>query len=221
MVSVDHTSLVPGSSGSISGTKEDLSTALHWFLATLTNKRQDTRSMQNPALPTVLEEVLNSSREPGDVFSALLPVLCAVLQSDRCFLYLRNPATRTGMITHCWRRAPEYPDVTDSDWKKEPESLPDEDPLFAAALRTDASIFVEDVETADPAVVNLAFEQKSFGHRALIHAHLCSEGHLWGVLQPCIFGRPRVWTESDRGVIAGVEKRLTPLVVTFVRAAGV
>ncbi|MBC8120471.1 MAG: GAF domain-containing protein [Gemmatimonadaceae bacterium] len=177
--------------------------------------------MQNPALPTVLEEVLNRNHEPRDVFSALLPVLCDILQSDRCFLYLRNPETRVGMITHCWRRAPEYPDVTDSDWKKEPESLPEEDPLFAAALRTDASIFVEDVETADPAVVNLAFEQKSFGHRALIHSHLCYDGHLWGVLQPCIFGRPRVWTEFDRDVIARVERRLTPLVVTFVKATGV
>lgn len=94
-----------------------------------------------------------------------------------------------------------------------------EDPLFAAALRTDASIFVEDVETADLAVVNLAFEQKSFGHRALIHSHLCHDGQLWGVLQPCIFGRPRVWTEFDRSVIAGVERQLTPLVVTFVTAA--
>ena len=42
-------------------------------------------------------------------------------------------------------------------------AIPKEDPLFAAALRTEPSIFVEDVETASPEIVNLAFEQQTFG----------------------------------------------------------
>ncbi len=71
--------------------------------------------------------------------------------------------------------------------------------------------------TAMPKVVNLAFEQKSFGHRALIHAHLCHDSMLWGVLQPCIFDRPRVWSEFDRAIIAQVEKRVTLLAVAYVK----
>lgn len=171
--------------------------------------------MTDKSLPAVLENILATDSEPDAVFSALLPALCDVLQCDRCFLYLRNPQTNIGKVAYCWRRTPEYPDVTDSDWKKEPESLPKEDPLFAAALRTEESIFVEDVETASPEVVNLAFEQKHFGHRALVHSHLCQDGMLWGILQPCVFGKPRVWTEEDRFVIAQVEKKIAPLAVAY------
>ncbi|MBW4665353.1 MAG: GAF domain-containing protein [Chroococcus sp. CMT-3BRIN-NPC107] len=171
--------------------------------------------MQN--LPEVLKNVFTNNSEPDAVFSALLPILSDVLQSDRCFLYLRNPFISAGKTPYCWVRRPDVFNVATFTVEVEPESLPQEDPLFAAALRTDPTIFVEDVETADPKVVNLAFEQKSFGHRALIHAHLCHDGMLWGVLQPCIFGQPRVWSEFDRAIIAQVEKIVTPLAVAYVK----
>lgn len=177
--------------------------------------------MTDQTLPAVLEEILASDSKPDAVFSALLPALVEVLQCDRCFLYLRNPHTKIGKIPFCWRRSDEYPDVTDADWKPEPESLPQEDPLFAAALRTDPSIFVEDVETASPEVVNRDFEHENFGHRALVHSHLCQDGFLWGVLQPCVFGQPRVWTEFDHFVIARVEKEITSLAVAYVKAAAI
>lgn len=173
--------------------------------------------MNNRSLPAILEQILTTDRDPDVVFSALLPALGDVLQCHRCFLYLRNPQTKMGKIDYCWLRSDRYPDVTDSDWKAEPESLPDEDPLFAAALGTKPSIFVEDVETANPEVVNRDFERKSFGHRALIHAHLCQDGLLWGILQPCLFEQPRVWTEFDRFMITQVEKQITPLAITYVK----
>ena len=168
-----------------------------------------------------LERIFAANSEPDAVFSSLLPALGNTLQCDRCFLYLRNPHTSIGKIVYCWLCSPQYPDMTDSDWKPEPESLSEEDPLFAAALRNEASVYVEDVETAGPKVVNLAFEQKYFGHRALIHSHLCQDGMLWGVLQPCVFGQPRIWTDFDRSVVAQVEKKMTPLAVAYVKAAGI
>ena len=171
--------------------------------------------MTDEALSPVLEKIFATNSEPDAVFAALMPALCEVLQCDRCFLYLRNPQKKIGKVPYCWRSSPQYPDVTNSEWNEEPESLPKEDPLFAAALRTEESIFVEDVETASPEVVNRAFEQKHFGHRALIHAHLCQDGLLWGILQPCVFGKPRVWTEFDRSVITQVEKKITPLAVAY------
>lgn len=177
--------------------------------------------MDNQALPFILENIFATDSEPDAVFSALLPVLGEVLQCDRCFLYLRNPQTKIGKMAYCWRRSDRYPDVKDSEWKAEPESLPQEDPMFAAAVRTEPSIFVEDVETASPKVVNREFERKNFGHRALIHSHLCKDGLLWGILQPCVFDRPRVWTEFDRSVIAQVEKKITPLAIAYVKVAGV
>ena len=175
--------------------------------------------MTDQILPQVLEQILSDNKSADAVFSALVPALGEVLNCDRVFLYLRNPETQRGRVPYCWRRNSKYPEIGDAKWKKEPESLGEEDPLFAAALRTKPSIFVEDVETANPDVVNKDFEAKEFGHRALIHAHLCSDGLLWGVLQPCIFDRPRVWTDFDRQVIAAVTEKISPLAVAYVTAS--
>ena len=166
---------------------------------------------------SVLSKIFSENNTSEAIFSALLPVLGDILQCDRCFLYVRHPQTKIGKVVSCWCRSPEYPVVMDPDWKKEPDALANEDPLFAAALRTDPSVFVEDVETADPSVVNKDFEHKTFGHRALIHAHLCYKNQLWGILQPCIFDRPRVWTEADRSIISTTLDKLTPIVVDYVK----
>jgi GAF domain-containing protein len=166
-----------------------------------------------------LQNILITEESPDVVLSALIPKLGEVLNCDRCFLYLRNPHTKIGKVTHCWRRGPQYPSIGDPDWKQEPDSLPQADPLFAAALRAEPTIFVEDVETANPEVVNSAFEQSNFGHRALIHSHLTQTGLLWGVLQPCLFNQPRIWTEFDRSVIAYVEQAITPLAIDLVKAS--
>ncbi len=168
-------------------------------------------------LPEALENVLMNTSDPDAVFSDLLPVLCDVLQCDRCFLYLRNPDTNAGHTPYCWRRNPAVPDVTSEQIKAEPDSLRQEDPLFAAALDAKPSIYVEDVETAAPSVVNLEFEQKTFGHRALIHAHLRQYGVTWGILQPCVFGQPRVWTAFDRYVMTQIEQKITPIAVSYVK----
>lgn len=164
----------------------------------------------------ILSKILSEDNSPEAIFSALLPALGDLLQCDRCFLYLRHPQTNIGKVVNCWCRSSEYPDVTDSGWKEEPANLANEDPLFAAALRAEPSIFVEDVEIADPKVVNKDFEHKTFGHRALIHAHLCYEDRLWGILQPCVFGQPRVWTKADREIISAVIAKLTPIVINYV-----
>ncbi|MBE9224940.1 GAF domain-containing protein [Phormidium sp. LEGE 05292] len=169
-------------------------------------------------LPSEIEEVFSKNNTPEAVFSALLPALGEVLKCDRIFLYLRNPHTQMGKIPFCWRRSSEYPEVIRSDWEKDPESLPDEDPLFAAGLHNKPSVFVEDVETANPEVLNKDYERQNFGHRALIHAHLCENNLFWRVLQPAIFGQPRIWTEFDHFVIDEVTKKITPLAVEYVKS---
>lgn len=174
--------------------------------------------MTDKNLPQFMEEIFSNSKTPDAVFSALMPALGEVLNCDRVFLYLRDPNTQTGTVPYCWCRNSNYPDVSDSEWKKEPEFLQKEDPMFAAAVRAEPSIFVEDVETANPEIVSKDFEAKSFGHRALIHAHLRSDGLLWGILQPCIFDRPRIWTDFDRQIIAAVTEKLSPLAVDYITA---
>ncbi|HEY9663896.1 MAG TPA: GAF domain-containing protein [Allocoleopsis sp.] len=163
-----------------------------------------------PDLPPALDTLFVTYSDPEALFTALLPEVCQILQTDRCFLMLRQPATRRYRIL-CWRRKPDYPDISTDGWQDEGE-WEQEDPLFAAALQGEESIFVPDVETADPSVLNREFERQNFKHRALIHAHLWQDGQLWGVLQPCIFGQPRDWSEADRLLIDQIVQRLTPIV---------
>ncbi len=70
------------------------------------------------------------------------------------------------------------------------------------------SVYIEDVDKAAPDVLNRDFERKTFGHRALVHAHVQADGELWGILQPCVFGKPRQWSPSER---AYVERQLPGL----------
>ena len=175
--------------------------------------------MNNKNLKNLLDKITVNNSEAEAIFSELMPALSEALQCDRTFLYLRYPSTRMGKVPFCWCRSADIPTVLDVDWKPEPSSLPDENPMFAAALRTAPSIFVEDVETASPDVLNKDFEQKNFGHRALIHAHICHDGQLWGVLQPSMFGKPRVWTEEERSLITTILEKITPLAVSYVKEA--
>ncbi|MBF2067422.1 MAG: GAF domain-containing protein [Calothrix sp. C42_A2020_038] len=173
--------------------------------------------MTNLTLPKAIESVFEKFHEPKPLFVALMPVLGEILKCDRVFLYARNPDTKVGIVPVCWRRSSDIPEVLDSDWKEEPASLTSEDPMFAAAVQTKPSIYVEDVETASPDIVNREFEHSTFGHRALIHSHLCYENQLWGILQPCIFGTSRPWSDFDRIVMSEVETKLTPVVVKYIR----
>ncbi|MBW4440414.1 MAG: GAF domain-containing protein [Plectolyngbya sp. WJT66-NPBG17] len=146
----------------------------------------------------------------------LMEAIAQCLNTDRCFLYLRDPKTRLGRVPFCWTRSREVPTVYDEDWKPEPESLPDEDPMFAAALATKPSIFVEDVTTASSDVLNAEFERENFGHRALIHGHLCYDDQLWGVLQPCLMNQSRVWTDEERSIFSQIVDKITPIAVQYI-----
>jgi len=168
-------------------------------------------------LPKTLEHVFWFSTEPLKVFDALLPALGEVLQCDRCFLLVRNPSTRQ-YRQFCWRRYSDILEIQTDGWEPE-QPWEKEDPMFAAALQTKDSIFVEDIETAPATVLNREFERKYLGHRALIHAHLCHAGVLWGILQPSVFGHPRVWSDGDRGVIQQVVERLTPIAIAYVKSS--
>ncbi len=167
-------------------------------------------------LPPSIANVLNTSSKPDLLFNALLPELGAYLDCDRCFLYLREPNKGMGKVPFCWVRTDNIPMVYDEGWNLDSPSLPDRDPMFAAALRTEPSIIVNDVETASPDILNKEFERETFGHRALIHAHICFEGQLWGVLQPSVFGRPRQWTQLEAAAIEQLVQAITPSVISYV-----
>lgn len=170
-------------------------------------------------LPASIENIFIKYKTPEAVFSALMPALGEFLKCDRCFLYLRDPETSLGRVPFVWLRNSTIPKIYNENWKLEPESLSRKDPMFAAALRTEPSIFVDDVNTTDANILSKEFENQSFGHRALIHAHLCQNNELWGILQPCIFNYARNWTQEERQVMDQIIHIITPIAVEYVVAA--
>jgi len=156
-----------------------------------------------------------SIQAPTATINQLLEQIGTHLQVDRCFLYVRDPAAGMGRIAFCWRKNDVVPNPI-HDWQADTTDLPEEDPLFRAALACRPSVFVEDVETAAPDVLNRDFEHQTFGHRALIHAHITENGQLWGILQPCTFGRPRYWTPQERVWIEGMLPHFLPLIQEYI-----
>lgn len=176
----------------------------------------NTQSDRPQPLPETIQLAL-AQTDTEAAFADLLPALGDVLNVDRCFLLLRHPDSRIHRVI-CWRRDPNLPDTSTDGWQPEQEWEKD-DPMFAAALATQPSIFVEDIETASPDLLNRDFERQFLGHRALVHAHICYQGQLWGILQPAVFGQPRIWTEIDRRTTDQTVEALVPLVVESVRGA--
>ncbi|WP_310394977.1 GAF domain-containing protein [Hymenobacter sp.] len=142
------------------------------------------------------------------------------LDVDRCFLYVRNPARGRGRIALVWRRDDAVPDPR-HPWQDDTGTLPHQDPLFRAALAARPSVYVEDVETAGPEILNREFEHQTFGHRALVHAHIVADQTLWGILQPCVFGRPRPWTAAERAYLGALLPPLQPVVEAYMAGQSV
>ena len=166
---------------------------------------------QNP------EELLNTPVNLDIAFRDLMRALCATLSADRCSLFLRNPDTLLSRMTHSWARKPEFelPPPPQS-WKPQSPSLPDDDPMFAEALVNPEALYIEDVEMAGPDVLNAEFERKFYGHRALVHAPIYCDGKMYGILEPSVFGDPRIWSKSDRTMVKAVQRRLGVLVPKYV-----
>ncbi|WP_400190181.1 GAF domain-containing protein [Hymenobacter sp. B81] len=158
------------------------------------------------------------SNDPEALLNEALAALGEQLRVDRVFLYVRDPARGRGRIALAWRRHARVPDPR-HDWQDDTGELPRQDPLFRAALAGQPSVYVPDVEAASPAVLSREFERRTFGHRALVHAHvLDARGQLWGIVQPCVFGQPRAWTAAEQAHIEAQLPRLLPLVQAYVRA---
>jgi GAF domain-containing protein len=169
-----------------------------------------------PALPPVIEAAF-ALEAPQDVLDALMPAYCEVLNADRCFIYVRDPATQTGSVVSSWSADPQWDDKH-RPWAAEPDDLFTFDPLMGIASRTPVAVFIEDVETEGPDVVNIEFERRDYKHTAFIHAPVYDRGELVGILEPCTFGPARPWTPEDKDLTAAVQDRLGPLVGPWVRA---
>ncbi|MCW5624417.1 MAG: hypothetical protein KIT73_06865 [Burkholderiales bacterium] len=167
------------------------------------------------ALPPAIEHALDRPADPKAMLLATLQAVTEALAADRCFVHVRDPDERV-FENLCWRRHRNVPDTSTFGWERE-QAWEHDDPMFKAALACAPSIFVEDVERADPALLNADFERAHFGHRALIHAHCCDGDVLWAILQPAVFDAPRIWSAAYRALIGAVLPRLLPVVQARVK----
>ena len=162
-----------------------------------------------------LRAALATDAAPEARLQAALDLVGPHLRADRCFLYVRNPARARGRIALVWRLDESVPDPR-HPWQDDATDLPKQDPLFRAALAGRPSVFVDDVTAAGPEVLNQEFERQTFGHRALVHAHITDpDGQLWGILQPCVFGHPRHWTAAERAYLDEAVGLFLPVVQAY------
>ena len=166
-----------------------------------------------------LQAVLAASGPPAQRLQAALDLIGPHLRADRCFLYVRDPVRGRGRIALVWRLDEAVPDPR-HDWQDDTGDLPKQDPLFRAALAARPSVYVDDVSEAGPDVLNQDFERTTFGHRALVHAHITDQGQLWGILQPCVFGHPRHWTVVEREYLDAATPLFLPVVQAYMRSLG-
>jgi GAF domain-containing protein len=168
------------------------------------------------AVPRDIESLFADERDPAALFEALMPAAARALSCQRCLLFLRDPVHWWSCCTHGWWDLPEHAFPREKTWRRQSESLAVEDPMFGEALRNPIALFIEDVETAGPEVLNLEYERRDFGHRALIHAPLFHDGRCFGIFEPCVFERPRAWTAADRALTAWLQERLGALAARYV-----
>ena len=163
--------------------------------------------------------LLDNDAEPDALLGALMPALGIALDCDRCVLFLREPHSRQARAPHRWQRKPEFALTrADDGWQVEPDGLVDDDPMFELALRDPAALYIENVLTADQALVNGPYEVEHFGHQALVHAPIYNDGLMYGILEPCVMGQPRVWSPSDRATVTMVQSRIGPVAAAYVAA---
>jgi GAF domain-containing protein len=162
--------------------------------------------------------ILERKSTPDEMLTALMPALARALDCERCIMFLRDPKTNRGRAVHRWASKPAFAlQREDRGWQPNPPNLADDDPMYAEALVNPEALYIDDIETAGPAILDLDYERKYFGHRALVHAPVYHEGEMYGVLEPSSMVKPRKWSAADKALIAAVQKKLGPIVAAFVR----
>lgn len=171
----------------------------------------------NESTAQTLERLLSEAVTTSAGLQAVIEWYSRAINAERCCLFLRHPVSRMSRMTHEWVSDDKFRINRDSSvWEREAATLETEDPMFAEALARPDALYIDDVRSADPNLVNAKFEERCFGHRALVHAPLYFEDLMYGILEPCVFEQPRRWSESDQSLTAAIQPRLAEAAASFV-----
>jgi len=140
--------------------------------------------MPRHSLQAAIDELINCGYSHAHTLNQVVEIVGTMLEADRCFLYVRQPHLGRGRTAFCWRKNQDVPDknTVKPNWQIDTNELTAQDPLIRAGLALNPSVYVYDVETTTPEVLNRQFERETFGHQALIHAHIQGNQRLWGIL---------------------------------------
>lgn len=168
-------------------------------------------------IPPELASLPGSKLPLERLLAALIEQSGIALECDRTLLFLRDPESTLSKMTHEWCRKPEYAlERPRSEWTPQPPSLPKDDPMYGEALHNPVALYIEDVRTSGPEVLNREYEERIFKHRALVHAPIYADGKMYGIYEPCVFEEPRTWSADDKALTEWLQKTLSPLAVRYV-----
>ena len=166
-----------------------------------------------------LRELFASEDDVCDVLQSLVEVIGKGLRADRCCLFADNPVNGMSRLSHQWMAQGAPPLQRDDGWsvsERLGKDHPKYDPLWEEAFVNPEALYIDDIRTAGPEVLNRDLEERFYGHRALIHAPLYLDGAMYGILEPCVFGEPRPWSAADRALVEQVQGPLAKVVAKYV-----
>lgn len=162
-------------------------------------------------LPRRIEALLDEDLDADRKLARLMPLIVTALQTDRCFIYMRDPRRRQVAYTHGYTALPSWRHFGNCAWRPEPNPATLNEPMLKKAFTDPRPLFIDDIEAAEDGVLNVELERQVFGHRALIHAPLHHQGDFYGILETAIRDAPRRWTEIDRSVIRTLQPEVAAL----------
>ena len=175
--------------------------------------------MSDELIPESLLCWTNSNAAFDTKLAALMKIYAQAIDCPRCVLFLRQPERHMSRYAYGWWCDERYALVYKNEWTKE-GNLAEVDPMYGLAMDDPDAIYIDDIETAPSDLLNVEFERKHFGHRALVHAPVYYQGKFYGILEPCVFDTPRIWSEADRAITTWTQARIGPLAAEYVEANG-
>lgn len=166
-------------------------------------------------LPAAIGALIENKFTSDKTLNEAMKLIGEHIGADRCFLYVRQPNQERGRIAFCWRKDGEIDQVFQPDWLPDTTDRPQTDPMNRISLDSKEPVYVDDVKTSGPGVLNQVFSQDTYGHRAFVEAPIRQSGQLWGILVPSIFGESHTWTDDEKSEIEAILPRLQPLIEEF------
>lgn len=162
-----------------------------------------------------ISAIISSNSNADRKLKDLMPAIVEEMKTDRCFIYMRDPIKRQTAFTHGFTPLSGWRSFSGGTWSREPDPQTVGEPMLKKAFSDPTALFIEDIETAAPSVLNKDVERSIFGHRALVHAPIYHRDVFYGILETAVRKEPRMWSAKDRSLIEWLQPRVARLVAEY------